>query len=58
MPIAISDEQLALQASIRDWAKRADTLARLHSRQLSLRRRAIRDRFAAFGAATESNAFS
>ena len=27
MPIAISDEQLALQASIRDWAKRADTLA-------------------------------
>src|SRR5215831_19483771 len=27
VPIAISDEQLALQASIRDWAKRADTLA-------------------------------
>ena len=27
MPIAISEEQLALQASIRDWAKRADTLA-------------------------------
>ena len=27
MPIAISDEQLALQASIRDWAKRADTIA-------------------------------
>lgn len=27
MPIAATDEQLALQASIRDWAKRAGTLA-------------------------------
>jgi 3-oxochol-4-en-24-oyl-CoA dehydrogenase len=27
VPIAITDEQLALQASIRDWAKRAGTLA-------------------------------
>ena len=26
MPIAITDEQLALQASIREWAKRAGTI--------------------------------
>ncbi|MGH3069793.1 MAG: acyl-CoA dehydrogenase family protein [Streptosporangiaceae bacterium] len=31
MPIAATDEQLALQASIRDWAKRAGTLALVRS---------------------------
>ena len=31
MPIAATDEQLALQASIRDWAKRAGPLALVRS---------------------------
>ena len=31
MPIAISAEQRALQASIRDWAERVGTLALLRS---------------------------
>ena len=31
MPIAATDEQLALQASIRDWAKRAGTVAHVRS---------------------------
>jgi hypothetical protein len=33
LPIAITAEQLALQASIREWAKRADTIEAVRSHE-------------------------
>jgi len=40
--IAISPEQRALQASIREWAKQADTLALVAERALGLSREEVR----------------